>query len=156
MAAMSDHERKLRLRAVLEREGLGPSIWRKRDCITLVRAVIRELSGQESVFDLPPWAKGMNEQEAIRRAPREHGSVRNCWLEMFKKEPLLRRVKRGTLPSPGMIALTPVRGLEINHAPVAIRGPLVGVIGPGCALWTKIHEGLARVHPISDMWEVAA
>ena len=154
---MSDvHERDLRLRAVLEREGLGPSVWRKRDCITLVRAVIRELSGSEPALDLPGWAEGLGEQEAIRRAPREHGSLRNCWLGMLRNEPLLRRLSKATLPSPGMIALTPVRGFEINHAPAAIRGPLLGVIGPDCALWTRTHEGLARVHPAADMWEVFA
>ncbi len=157
MAAMSDvHECNLRLREVLEREGLGPSVWRERDCITLVRAVIRELSGREPTFDLPAWADGLTEQEAIRRAPRKHGSVRNCWLQMFKKEPLLKPLKRGTLPAPGMIALTLVRGLEINHGPAPIHGPLVGVVGPDCALWTRTHEGLARAHPISDLWEVLA
>ncbi len=143
-----------RIRNVLEREGLGPSIWRERDCITLVRAMIGELSGQDPVFDLPGWARGLEEQEAIRRAPRKHRSVRNCWLKMIKQEPLLRRVKPGTIPSPGMIALTPAKGFEIDHAPAAIRGPLIGVIGPDCALWTKTHEGIARVYPIADLWEV--
>ena len=151
MAALSQ-----RVRDVLEREGLEPSRWRERDCITLARAMIRELSRSKPAFDLPGWAEGLTEQEAIRRAPREHGSVRNCWLQMFKKEPLLKRLKRGTIPSPGMIALTPARGFEINHTPARIRGPLVGVIGPDCALWTKTHQGLARAHPIADLWEVAA
>ena len=145
-----------RVRDVLEREGLEPSRWRERDCITLARAMIRELSRSKPAFDLPGWAEGLTEREAIRRAPREHGSVRNCWLQMFKKEPLLKRLKRGTIPSPGMIALTPARGFEINHTPARIRGPLVGVIGPDCALWTKTHQGLARAHPIADLWEVAA
>lgn len=73
------HKLKRRLREAMDREGLGPSKWRKRDCVTLVRAVIRELSGSEPVFDLPAWADGMSEQEAIRRAPREHGTLRKGW-----------------------------------------------------------------------------
>ena len=151
MAALSQ-----RVRDVLEREGLGPSRWRERDCITLARAMIRELSGSKPAFDLPGWAEGLTEREAIRRAPREHGSVRNCWLQMLSSEPLLKRLKRGTIPSPGMIALTPARGFEINHAPSLIRGPLIGVIGPDCVLWGRSNEGLARLHPIADLWEVVA
>ena len=61
-----------RVRDVLEREGLGPSRWRERDCITLARAMIRELSGSKPAFDLPGWAEGLTEREAIRRAPRAH------------------------------------------------------------------------------------
>ena len=67
----------------MEREGLGASVWRERDCISLVRAVIREMSGSEPVFALPDWTDGLDEQEAILRAPREHGSLRavliGCW-----------------------------------------------------------------------------
>ena len=57
------------VRVVLEREGIGPSVWGSRDCITLVRALIRELSGREPLFDRPIWAEGMTEREAILRAP---------------------------------------------------------------------------------------
>ena len=156
MAAMSDvHERNLRLREVLEREGLGPSVWRERDCITLVRAVIRELSGREPTFDLPAWADGLEEQEAILRAPREHGTLRRCWLAMLSAEPLLRRAGKSELLAPGMIGLTPAKGFALDLAPKPIHGPLLGVIGPDCALWVRTHDGLRRAHPVTDMWEVA-
>ena len=63
------------VRAVLEREGIGPSVWGERDCITLVRSMIRELSGHEPTFDRPAWAEEMTEREAILYAPREYGSL---------------------------------------------------------------------------------
>ncbi len=128
------HEHDLRLRSVMEREGLGPSLWRERDCITLVRAVIRELSGREPIFELPAWADGLTEEETIRRAPREHGTLRQGWIELLDGEPRLRRVSKATLPASGMIALTSVRGLAVDRAEAPVRGPLLGVIGPDCAL----------------------
>lgn len=151
---MSNHERDLRLRKVMEREGLGPSAWREHDCITLVRAVIRELSGQEPAFDLPGWADGLGEQEAILRAPREHGTLRKGWIELLDGEPLLRRVGKPALPKPGMVGLTRVKGLGIDRAPTPGRGPLVGVIGPDCALWVRTHDGLRRAYPAAYLWEV--
>ena len=151
---MSNHERDLRLRNAMEREGLGPSAWRERDCVTLLRAVIREVSGQEPAFDLPAWTDGLGEQEAILRAAREHGTLRKGWLELLDGEPLLRRVPRGTLPAPGMVGLTAARGFELDRAAAPGHGPLAGVIGPDCALWVRTHEGLRRAYPVADMWEV--
>ena len=148
------HERDLRLRSVMEREGLGPSLWRERDCITLVRAIIRELSGREPIFELPAWADGLTEEETIRRAPREHGMLRQGWIELLDGEPRLRRVSKATLPASGMIALTSVRGLAVDRAEAPVRGPLLGVIGPDCALWVRSHEGLSRAWPVADRWEV--
>ncbi len=145
-----------RLRDAMEREGLGPSVWRRRDCITLVRSVIRELSGQEPTFDLPAWAQGLEEQEVIRRAPRHHGTLRRGWLQQLGKEPLLRPLPRRTLPAPGMIALTTVKGFEVAPGATPARGPLLGVIGPDCALWVRTHEGLRRAHPVAGLWEIAA
>lgn len=148
------HERDLRLRNVMEREGLGPSKWRERDCITFVRAVIRELSGQEPTFNLPAWTETLGEQEVILRAPREHGAIRRGWLELLNAEPLLRRVNKGELPRPGMIGLTPAKGFGVDQVVAPARGPLIGVVGPDCAFWTRMHDGLKRAYPIVDYWEV--
>lgn len=155
MAAISDsHERALRLREVLEREGLGPSRWRERDCITLVRAVIRELSGSEPDFDLPEWATGLSEAETIRRASQHYGTLRRGWVQLLDAEPLLRRVAPGSQSEPGAIALTPARGISLDGVPTSIRGPLIGVIGPECAFWIRTSEGLRRARPVAELWEV--
>lgn len=53
-----------------------------------------------------------------------------------------------------MIALTPARGFELDCALAPPRGPLLGVIGPDCALWVRAHDGLRRAHPVSEMWGV--
>ena len=143
-----------RLRDVMEREGLGPSVWRKRDCITLVRAVIRELSGQEPTVGWPAWAEGLDEQEAIRRAPREHGTLRRAFLDHLRKEPLLSELPKGTLPRPGMIGLTTVRSFQVDRSSTPAGGPLLGVIGPDCALWVRTHAGLRRAHPVAMLWEI--
>lgn len=155
MAAVVDaQERNRLLREVMEREGLGPSVWREKDCITLVRSVIRELSGSEPVFDLPEWAEGLDEQATIRHAPREHGTLRQGWLKMLENEPLLRHVVEHPRPVPGRIGLTPVKDIELDGATKPLGGPLIGVVGPDCALWVRMHEGLRRAHPVADLWEV--
>ncbi len=136
------HERNLRLRAAMEREGLGPSVWRERDCVSFIRAAVGELSGREPSFALPAWTAGLGETEAVLRAPREHGSLRACWLAMLAGEPLLRRLPAGFLPAPGMIAMS------------AASAPLIGVIGADCALWTRSRSGLRRAGPIAALWEV--
>ena len=143
-----------KLREVLEREGIGPSKWRQRDCITLVRAVIRELSGQEPTFGLPSKAEGLSEKDVILRAPREYGSLRKAWLALLEAEPLLNRLPRGSLPSPGMIALTPARGLKVESGRAPSRGPLLGVIAPTCHLLVRTSEGLAPAWPVADLWKV--
>ncbi len=152
--ASVDQERNRRLRDVMEREGTGPSIWRERDCITLIRSVIREFSGREPAFGLPAWAEGLTEEQVIRRAPREHGSARRCWLDMIGAEPLLSPVARRSAPSPGMIGLTPVKDFELDRAGTPTRGPMIGVVGPDCALWVRTHQGLCRAYPVADLWEV--
>ena len=154
MAAV-DPERNRRLRDVMEREGTGPSIWRERDCITLIQAVIRELSGQEPVFGLPAWAEGLSEQKAIRRAAREHGTLRQCWLDLLAAEPLLIPVSAGGASAPGRIGLTPVKAFTLDRSTAPTRGPLIGVVGPDCALWIRTHQGLCRAHPAAAFWEVS-
>ena len=109
--------------------------------MTLVRAVIRELSGREPVFDLPAWADGLGEHETILRAFEEYGSLREGWRLLLDQEPLLRRFA-GT-PKPGLIALSQ----KIEFA-------VVGVIGTDCALWVRTHEGLKREPVSADIWEV--
>lgn len=147
-------ERNRRLRAVMEGEGLGPSKWRQRDCITLIRAIVRELSGQEPTFDLPDKGRGLTEEEVFLRAPREYGSLHKAWVALLEGEPLLKRASRKTLGSPGMIGLTPVRGFGMEGAAIPTRGPLIGVIGPDCALWVRTHHGLSRAWPVAQLWEV--
>lgn len=149
---MTDYERNLKIRDILNDEGTGSSVWGVRDCITLVRAAIRALSGQEPSFRLPDWADGLGEQQVIERAPGEHGSVRKGWLHVIDAEPLLRKVKRGTAPSPGMIGLTTVE-YHIDATSTA-KGPLLGVFGPDGALWVRTHKGLRRAWPVLDKWEV--
>ena len=151
-----NHERRLRLRKAMEREGLGASVWRERDCISLVRAVIREMSGSEPVFALPDWTDGLDEQEAILRAPREHGSLRAVLIGMLEAEPLLKRVESRALPAPGMIGLTPAKGFHVERCEDSAHGPFLGVVGPDCALWLRTHDGLRRAHPIAELWEVVA
>ena len=153
MLRSNTHERNLRLRDVLEREGIGPSKWRQRDCITLVRAVIRELSGQEPKFTLPAWAEDLSEKETLRQAPRHYGTLRQGWIDLLEGEPLLHRLPEGVLPSPGMIALTPVRDFEVEGA-ASVRGPWVGVIAPTCELLVRTPNGLASAWPIADLWEI--
>ena len=71
---------------------------------------------------------------------------------MIEAEPLLRKVKRGTTPSPGMVGLTTVE-YHIDATATA-KGPLLGVFGPDCALWVRTHKGLRRAWPVLDKWEV--
>ena len=126
MAAMI---RARQVRAVLEREGIGPSVWGERDCITLVRSMIRELSGSEPLFDRPAWAESMTDHEAILQAPREHGSLSNCLALLLDYDSLLKR-KDGPL-EPGMIVLD-------------ARGWL-GVVGPDYEIWRRTATGLEKV-----------
>ena len=136
-----------RLLEIMDQEGRGPSEWRERDCVTLVRAVIRELSGREPVFDLPAWASGLSHRETVLRAFGEYGSIRTGWRLLLDQEPLLRRFS-GTL-QPGLIALTQ----EIEFA-AGLSGALLGVIGTDCALWVRTYEGLKREPVSADIWEV--
>ena len=152
----NNHERRLRLRRAMEREGLGPSVWGERDCISLVRAVIREMSGSEPVLALPGWTDGLDEQEAILRAPREHGSLRAVLIGMLEAEPLLKRVEKRVLPAPGMIGLTPAKGFHVERCEDPAHGPFLGVVGPDCALWLRTHDRLRRAHPIAELWEIVA
>ncbi len=152
--ALSAHARKLRLREILEREGLGPSRWGERDCLTLARAAIGELSGVETSLALPAWAAGLSERQAILRAPRVHGSLRAAWLALLAAEPLLRRLPAGTPRRPGMLALTPAKGFTVGGLAPVEPGPMLGVIGPECALWVRAREGLRRADPAAELWEV--
>ena len=127
------------VRTVLEREGIGPSVWCGRDCITLVRALIRELSGCEPVFDRPPWAEGMTEREAILHAPRECGSLGACLTALLDADPLLC-ARTGPL-EPGMIVLD-------------AKGRLA-VVGPDYEIWARTATGLVRVaSPPALGWEI--
>ena len=118
------------VRAVLEREGIGPSVWGERDCITLVRSMIRELSGSEPVFDRPAWSKGMTEREAILQAPRECGSLWSCLAALLDADPSLHARTDREL-APGMIVLS-------------ARGWL-GVVGSDYQIWRRTATGLERV-----------
>ena len=137
-----------RLLDIMDREGRGPSRWRERDCVTFVRAVIRELSGREPHFDLPAWAAGLSAGETIVRAFDEYGSIRAGWRILLDQEPLLTRVS-GT-PKPGMIALSQEIGFAADRCYA-----LLGVIGTDCALWVRTHEGLKREPVSADKWEVS-
>ena len=147
---MSPEERNRLVRDVLEREGAGPSVWGERDCITLIQSVIRELSGQEPILGLPDWMNGMKEDEAIKAATKQCGTLRAAWFRLLRSEPLLRPTKACC---PGSIALTTVRTF-VDRA-VVIHGPLAGVIGPDCALWVRTPDGLRRAHPVTALWEIA-
>ncbi len=151
LAGPAGRERARRVRDALESEGLGPSAWRERDCVTLLRAVVRALSGREPSLALPAWTDGLGEREAILRAPREHGSLRDGWAAVLDAEPLLRRVPRGCLPRPGMIALAAV---VLGPGGERLAGASPGVIGPGCECWVRTPRGIERAHPVTDLWEV--
>ena len=128
------------VRAVLEREGIGPSVWGERDCITLARALIRELSGCEPAFDRPPWAEGMTEREAILHAPRECGSLGACLTSMLDADPLLC-TRTGPL-EPGMIVLD-------------AKGRLA-VVGPDYEIWRRTATSLERVvEPPVHAWVIS-
>ena len=128
------------VRAVLEREGVGPSVWCKRDCITLVRSMIRELSiGREPLFDRPAWANGMTERDAILHAPRECGSLAACLTALLDADPSLCG-RTGPL-EPGMIVLN-------------ARGWL-GVVGSDYQIWRRTATGLERiVEPPVRAWTI--
>ena len=117
------------VRAVLEREGIGPSVWGERDCITLVRSMIRELSGREPTFDRPIWADGLTEREAILHAPREYGSLGACLTALLDADPLLCACT-GPL-EPGMIVLD-------------AKGWLA-VVGPDYEIWRRTATSLEKV-----------
>ena len=128
------------VRAVLEREGIGPSVWCERDCITLVRALIRKLSGHEPLFDRPIWADGLTEREAILQAPREYGSLGACLTALLDADPLLC-ARTGPL-EPGMIVLDG-------------RGWL-GVVGSDYEIWRRTATGLERVvEPPVHAWDIS-
>ena len=119
------------VRAVLEREGIGPSVWGERDCITLVRSMIRELSvGREPLFDRPAWSEGMTEREAILQAPRECGSLWSCLAALLDADPSLHSRTSREL-EPGLIVLD-------------ARGWL-GVVGSDYQIWRRTATGLERV-----------
>lgn len=134
------------VRAVLEREGIGPSVWGERDCITLVRSMIRELSGGEPTFDRPKWAEERTERDAILHAPREYGSVMKCWAELLDADPLLKR-SDGPL-KPGMV--------------IVLQSGWLAVVGQDYEIWVRTTTGLSRVSSGGDhgasfvalVWEI--
>ena len=136
MAAMT---RASQVRAVLEREGIGPSVWGERDCITLVRSMIRELSGGEPVFDRPAWAEGMTEREAILHAPRECGSLFKCLADLLDSDPLLKR--RDHPLGPGNVLL--------------LNAGWPAIVGQDYEIWMRTTTGLSRVlgKPVI-VWEI--
>ena len=127
------------VQAVLEREGIGPSVWGERDCITLVRSMIRELSGGEPTFDRPKWTAGMTERETILRAPREYGSLIEGWTGLLDADPLL---KRSDAPlKPGMV--------------MVLQSGWLGVLGQDYEIWARADGGLVRVaSPPALVWEI--
>ena len=137
MAAMT---RASQVRAVLEREGIGPSVWGGRDCITLVRSLIRELSGHEPVFDRPAWAEDMTEREAILHAPREQGSLFNCLSLLLDHDPLLKR--KFLIPlKPGYVVL--------------LKSGWLAIVGQDYEIWARSTTGLARVSgDVALAWEI--
>ena len=128
------------MQAVLEREGIGPSVWGTRDRITLVRALIRELSGGEPTFDRPTWAKGMTERVAILRAPREYGSVIKGWTGLLDADPLLKRSDGPLKPGNGGSARNPAGWPSV---------------GQDYEIWARSATGLVRVvSPPALVWEI--
>ena len=127
------------VRAVLEREGIGPSVWGERDCITLVRSMIRELSGRDPLFDRPTWAEGMTEREAILQAPRECGSLFNCLADLLDSDPLLKR-------SVGFVKPGDV---------VLLKSGWLATLGQDYEVWMRTATGLSRVSgDIALAWEI--
>ena len=124
---------------MLEREGVGPSTWGSRDCITLVRELIRKLSGREPVFDRPKWAIDMTERQAILEAPIASGTLAACLTTMLDSDPSLCRTT--LLPKPGMIVLD-------------AKGWL-GVVGSDYEIWRRTKDGLERVvNPPVRAWAI--
>ena len=131
--------RSRQVRTVLEREGIGPSVWCERDCITLVRALIRALSGGEPTFDRPKWTAGMTEREAILHAPHEGKSLFKCLSGLLDSDPLLKR-KDGPL-EPGNVLL--------------LGAGWLAVVGQDYEIWVRTASGLSRVpgKPVI-VWEI--
>ena len=127
------------VRAVLEREGIGSSVWGERDCITLVRSMIRELSGGEPTFDRPSWTADMTEREAILNAPRECGSLFNCLADLLDSDPLLKR--RVDFVKPGDVVL--------------LQSGWLATLGQDYEIWMRTATGLSRVSgDIALAWEI--
>ena len=77
------------VRDAIETEGLGPSEWKRRDCISFVRAVIAA-HGVEPSFKLPEELKLVrSERGAVKKAIKVFGSLTDGWLNAIAREPHL-------------------------------------------------------------------
>ena len=124
---------------MLEREGIGPSVWGERDCITLVRSMIRELSGGEPTFDRPKWSEGKTERDVILHAPRVYGSLIEGWACLLDADPLLKRTDG------------PIRPGDV----LLLKSGWLAVLGQDYEIWLRTAAGLTRASSESEVaWEI--
>ena len=139
-----------RVREAIEAEGLGPSLWKKRDCISFVRAVI-SAHGAGSSFALPEQLRLVrSEAGAARKAIKVFGSLRQGWEWAIANEPLL--VPWEGDPLPGMIGLTADEYLldGIYRG----EGAALCAYGPDLLPYARTPSGIMVADPISKVWRV--
>ena len=138
------------VRDAIEAEGHGPSVWRKRDCISIVRAVIAA-HGVEPSFRLPAVLNRVKgEAGAIRKAVKTWGSLRDGWLHAIGDEPALVPYDGPLLP--GLIGLT-----ADEYALDGVyrgEGAAVVVYGPELIPLARTPSGLSVAHPVERLWKV--
>ena len=134
----------------MERHGLGPSVWRERDCFSFVTAALKAQGVANPSFALPePLRAATSEAGAIARGIAEYGSLRAAWLEVIAGEPRLREVGLDAM-HPGCVGLTADEYALSGMAPDG--GPALVVIGADCKAYARTPRGLAVAHPVERIW----
>ena len=135
----------------IETQGVGDTIWRERDCVTFIRAIIKA-HGVEPKFSLPQGYEHVeSELEAIKETVKRFGSMEAGWIDAIMREPALMEWDKE--PRTGMLFLSETEftfnGQKGEH------GPVIGVFGADLKPWARTPNGIAIVHPIKSIWRIA-
>ena len=151
MASLTRRQRNLVVRDVLEREGVGTSIWGERDCVTLILELVVAFSDTRPV---DPRLPSESIKQFLVRQKQLHSTIRKAWVHNLNQISSLKVFTFSKI-QPGMIALTKNKFDCPRGVPV-YPGPVVTIIDSGYRAWARMTEGIAEVHPISpsDIWGI--
>ena len=146
MAAIEKPRLSSVVRDVLEKQGLGVTVWHERDCISMVRALIHALTGNPSEFGAEAWACKSHE-DCLQTADALYGGLEGGYLKMLNDEPSLHRNLEGQ-QSIGDVGLSKV---PVERGRL---GPVLCIVGPGYRAWTRFSSGIRVVPSPYCLWSV--
>ena len=140
------------VREVLEREGLGESVWRENDCISMVRGIIRSLSGQDNEFGMEAW-ECEDYEDCCKTAVNRYGTLEKGYFKLLKDESRLTRCQKNQ-KSIGNVGLSRVLIGKCAEQDPGGFIPVFCVIGPGYHAYTRAMSGIRPVPFPYAVWSV--